>query len=372
MPIVDESKQNKGVNNNTRNKQMAIDMEYYNRLNHLRFKSPYLGAKYQQRVIPVRTLNGVQDVFVDNRGTIKQGGHTHSKLYNYSNKNRTHPIKGAYAREVDSWNNNTSPIKALVNSGIGYALAPAAQAVYDYTKGALDISKNPTKASNYLVMLPAIGYAVKAPLKRGVEVAMRTSNNANPIEDIVYNMHKASPKKHAGVLSYISTGVGYNTYAPEAYTGFQKAAKGNDMIDAYLYNKTINPYSAPMRWGKYVKYNKPGTPTKQTVEYVPQRSNYVYHTTPKYDYKKAFYKYPQYRKWDSKLQESLKHEWTTDFSGIPGRKIDTIQYHWNKNAVPIGAITGGIGGTIDMYNNMNTFDMANPYYFRQLNQEWGN
>lgn len=107
-----------------------------------------------------------------------------------------------------------------------------------------------------------------------------------------------------------------------------------------------------MRWGKYVKYNKPGTPTKQTVEYVPQRSNYVYHTTPKYDYKKAFYKYPQYRKWDSKLQESLKHEWTTDFSGIPGRKIDTIQYHWNKNAVPIGAITGG---TIDMYNNMNTF-----------------
>ena len=54
-------------------------------------------------------------------------------------------------------------------------------------------------------------------------------------------LHKASPKKHAGVLSYISTGVGYNTYAPEAYTGFQKAAKGNDMIDAYLYNKTINP-----------------------------------------------------------------------------------------------------------------------------------
>lgn len=92
--------------------------------------------------------------------------------------------------------------------------------MYDYTKGALDISKNPTKASNYLVMLPAIGYAVKAPLKRGVEVAMRTSNNANPVEDILYNMHKATP---------------------EAYTGFQKAAKGNDMIDAYLYNKTINP-----------------------------------------------------------------------------------------------------------------------------------
>jgi hypothetical protein len=58
-------------------------------------------------------------------------------------------------------------------------------------------------------MLPAIGYAVKAPWS-----SMRTSNNANPIEDIVYNMHKASPKKHA-----YPTGVGYNTYAPEAYTG---------------------------------------------------------------------------------------------------------------------------------------------------------
>lgn len=102
MPRVDESKQNKGVNNNTQNRQMAINMEYQNRLNHPRFKSSYLGAKYQQRVIPVRTLNGVRDIFVDNRGTIKQGGHTHSKLYNYSNKNRNHPIKGAYAREVDA------------------------------------------------------------------------------------------------------------------------------------------------------------------------------------------------------------------------------------------------------------------------------
>ena len=53
MPIVDESKQNKGVNNNTQNKQMAINMEYQNRLNYPRFKSPYFGAKYQQRVTTV-------------------------------------------------------------------------------------------------------------------------------------------------------------------------------------------------------------------------------------------------------------------------------------------------------------------------------
>ena len=81
MPIVDESKQNKGVNNNTQNRQIAINMEYQNRLNHPRFKSSYLGAKYQQRVIPVRTLNGVRDIFVDNRETIKQRGHTNSKFF---------------------------------------------------------------------------------------------------------------------------------------------------------------------------------------------------------------------------------------------------------------------------------------------------
>ena len=56
MLRVDESKQNKVVNNNTRNKQIAINMEYYNRLSHLKFKSPYFGAKYQQRVNPVIVL----------------------------------------------------------------------------------------------------------------------------------------------------------------------------------------------------------------------------------------------------------------------------------------------------------------------------
>lgn len=50
-------------------------------------------------------------------------------------------------------------IIVLLKHQLGYALALAAQAIYDYTKGALDISKNPTKASNYLVMLPVMGYA---------------------------------------------------------------------------------------------------------------------------------------------------------------------------------------------------------------------
>lgn len=86
-------------------------------------------------------------------------------------------------------------------------------------------------------MLPAIGYAVKAPLKRGV--VMRTSNNANPIEDIVYNMHKASPKKHAGVLSYISTGVGYNKTINPSY-GVKKINVDYGPHENYI--RKIYPY----------------------------------------------------------------------------------------------------------------------------------
>lgn len=134
--------------------------------------------------------------------------------------------------------------------------------------------------------------------------------------------------------------------------------------------KTINPYSAPMRWGKYVRYNNLGNPTKQTVKYVPQVRNYVYHATPKYYYRKAFYKYPQYRKWDKNLQESLTHHDQTDFSIIPQEKVGNIQYKWDKYA-PARVITGTVGGLIDVYNNMITYNKDNPYYRRQANQYYG-
>lgn len=279
MPIVDESKQNKGVNNNTRNKQMAINMEYQNRLKHPRFKSPYFGAKYQQRVIPVRTLNGVQDIFVNNRGTIKQGGHTYSKLYNYSNKNRSHPI--AYAREIDSWNNNTSPIKALVNSGIGYALAPAAQAIYDYTKGALDISKNPTKASNYLVMLPAIGYAVKVSLKRGVEVAPFNGQASGIGGNQLLNSSRGG--LGGDVTAILNNRVSINSF--QDYVNSIKNRLQRTDPNYYLFddiNRKVAQGTLSIEEG-----------TKQTTEYSPL-NNYVYSSNPQYDYTKAYYKYPQY------------------------------------------------------------------------------
>lgn len=139
--------------------------------------------------------------------------------------------------------------------------------------------------------------------------------------------------------------------------------------------QAINPYSAPMRWGKYVRYNKPGALTKETIEYVPQVRNYVYHATPKYDYRKAFYKYPQYRKWDKNLQESLTHHGQTDFSIIPQEKVGNIQYKWDKYVVPIGVTTGGIGSFLDLANNTN-YQRYNPhtrsYYKRHFWKNMGN
>ena len=121
----------------------------------------------------------------------------------------------------------------------------------------------------------------------------------------------------------------------------------------------INPSYAPMRWQKYTSY------------WHPQSSNYVYHATPNYDYRKAFYKYPQYRKWDSKLQESLKHNQTTDFSNIPRRKIGNIQDQWNKYAVPIGVTIGGIGSLIDIANN-NDYQWNNPHTKSYKERFWKN
>lgn len=132
--------------------------------------------------------------------------------------------------------------------------------------------------------------------------------------------------------------------------------------------KTINPYSAPMRLYRYTIHSGP----IRVRGWRPQSSNYVYHATPNYNYRKAYYKYPQYRKWDSKLQESLKHGQTTDFSDIPRRKIDNIYYQLDKYTVPTGVITGTTGSLISIYNNMDTYNRNNPYYYRYTNQYYGN
>lgn len=133
----------------------------------------------------------------------------------------------------------------------------------------------------------------------------------------------------------------------------------------------MNPSQAPMRWYKDTSQYGPII----LKRWFPKYNNYVYHATPNYNYRKAFYKYPQYRKWDSKLQESFKYDWTTNFSNIPRRKIGNIQDQWDRHVVPIGVTTGGIGGLIDIVNNT-YYQRHNPhtksYYKRLIQKNRGN
>lgn len=130
----------------------------------------------------------------------------------------------------------------------------------------------------------------------------------------------------------------------------------------------MDPSYAPMRWYKYTHYYGPIV----VRGWRPQSSNYTYYSIPKLAYDKAFYKYPQYRKWSSKLQESFKHDKITDFSIIPTYKINHIQNYWDNNVVPYMAIPGVLGGMLDIGYNMHSSNRVSPYTLREFNQESGN
>ena len=68
MPIVDESKQNKGVNNNTQNKQMAINPSYgVNKINvDYGPHENYIRKIYPYKNIPVYENTGTLDFFTKN------------------------------------------------------------------------------------------------------------------------------------------------------------------------------------------------------------------------------------------------------------------------------------------------------------------
>lgn len=133
--------------------------------------------------------------------------------------------------------------------------------------------------------------------------------------------------------------------------------------------KDMDPLKAPMRWIKY-----PNISTfKHSPTFIPRKMGYSYYAETPYDYTKAYYKYPEYRKLANKLNKSIQIPYNlTKFTLTPVNKVENIQYYWNKYSTPIGVITGTIGGLIDIYNNMNTYNRDNPYYRRQTNQYYGN
>lgn len=133
--------------------------------------------------------------------------------------------------------------------------------------------------------------------------------------------------------------------------------------------KDINPLKAPMRWIKY-----PNISTfKHSSTFIPQTMNYIYRAKTPYDYTKAYYKYPQYRKLASKLKRSTQASYDfTKFTLTPTRKIENIQYYWDRYKYPIGVSGGMIGGLWRVYNNLGTNDyINNPYKYRQFLQETG-
>lgn len=133
--------------------------------------------------------------------------------------------------------------------------------------------------------------------------------------------------------------------------------------------KDMDPLKAPMKWIKY-----PNISTfKHSPTFIPRKMGYSYYAETPYDYTRAYYKYPEYRKLANKLNKSAQIPYNlTKFTLTPVNKVENIQYYWNKYSTPIGVITGTIGGLIDIYNNMNTYNRDNPYYRRQTNQYYGN
>lgn len=132
----------------------------------------------------------------------------------------------------------------------------------------------------------------------------------------------------------------------------------------------MNPYNAPMRWHKY-NYGW----HNQNYSFQPDRNAYIYYTTPMMEQDKAFYKYPQYRKWSKDLQESRANNYTTNFSEIPRDKVGNIYGYWD-NTRPIIIGMGTLGGFADILYNMNDKRRFNPhtmsYRTRQFSKRLGN
>lgn len=132
--------------------------------------------------------------------------------------------------------------------------------------------------------------------------------------------------------------------------------------------KNMDPFKAPMRWIKYPFIN---TFTHRHI-FAPKKSTgYSYYAKTPYDYTKAYYKYPEYRKLVNKLSKSGQIPYSlTKFSLTPIKKAEDIQYYWNKYSTPGVVIPGVLGGFIDLYHNLD-INRVSPYSLRQYNQRQG-
>lgn len=136
--------------------------------------------------------------------------------------------------------------------------------------------------------------------------------------------------------------------------------------------KDMDPLKAPMRWIKY-----PNISTfKHSPTFIPRKMGYSYYAGTPYDYTRAYYKYPEYRKLANKLSKSAQIPYNlTKFTLTPVNKVENIQYKWNKYVVPMEVTAGGIGSFLNIVNNMD-YQRHNPhtrsYYKRRFWKNMGN
>ena len=129
--------------------------------------------------------------------------------------------------------------------------------------------------------------------KRGVETAMRTTSLDDPVDEIkqgITHIIKHDPIRASAIGNYILTGMRlgnkgyYNSFRPDYtnyYSGFihtydRDYLPENDLIDAFLYKKTISPKfgvknTSSKDYGVHADYIK---------KYYPDKDIQVYETLP--------------------------------------------------------------------------------------------
>lgn len=196
--------------------------------------------------------------------------------------------------------NPSTATKTLVKEGIkGIAGAAALNAASKATTGKTwgeQVSQSTGVSPEFGEILNPGVYAptyLKNVAKRGVETAMRTTYVPNPIEEIrngITHIIKHDPKRAAAIVNYMLTGMRlgnkgyYNSFSPQYmnyYSGFRPTYSmseylpENDLIDAFLYKKTISPKFGVKNTGS----KDYGIHTDYVKKYYPDKDIQVYETS---------------------------------------------------------------------------------------------
>ena len=188
--------------------------------------------------------------------------------------------------------------KALVKEGIkGVAGATAVNAASKATTGKTwgeQVAQSTGVSSGLGEFTNPGAYAptyLKNVAKRGVETAMRTTSQSDPVVEIkqsIAHIIKHDPIRVSAIGNYILTGMRlgnkgyYNSFRPDYtnyYSGFYNNygyLPENDLIDAFLYKKTISPKFGVKNTGS----KDYGVHADYIKKYYPDKNIQVYETSP--------------------------------------------------------------------------------------------